>query len=216
MMHPVDMAGRAILRSVLALVVVALACLGCDDADQAAPPTIRSLNEPWQEVPFAIDPAVVAAADPTCRDPKLGMRNAGVPLVLVDARGGGAMYLLYANASSESECFVVLDVNGSVANRGGGSSTSTVGGAALPVLAANEIQSGGGGSQSGDLPGQTMSFASGRAGAAITRVEVILIDNKVLQASLNGGWFAAWWPTDRPVKLLRGYDGSGTLVGTSP
>jgi hypothetical protein len=209
------MAGRPILRGFLAMALAVIVCIGCDDADSAPPPVIHDLGEPWQAAPFTVDPTVIATAERTCRDPKMGMMpKAGMPLVLVDARGGGAIYLKFAAGFDEAECFVQQDANGVLTNQGGGSSS---GGNAQPPLAPTELQLGGSGSQSdGNAPGQTKSYATGRAGAGIAIVEIVLGNGHSLQASLNGGWFAAWWPSGDSAKVVRGYDGSGTLVGTSP
>jgi hypothetical protein len=175
---------------------------------------IHDIGEPWQAAPFAIDPAVIAAADQTCRDPGMGIMKAGVPLVLVDARGGNYLYLKFAAGGDEAECFVERDAKGTLTNQGGGSSS---GGGAQPALAPTEIQLGGSGSQSsGNGPGQTKSFASGRAGGGIGAVEIVLSNGTSIQASLNGGWFAAWWPSADSATRARGYDGSGTVVGTWP
>jgi hypothetical protein len=208
-------AARTILRVSLALALAAIACGGCDDADSVVPPAIHDLGEPWQAAPFAIDPAIVAAAEQTCRDPRMGMMpQAGMPLVLADVRGGNYLYLKFAAGGNEAECFVQRDANGILTSQGGGSSS---GGNAQPALAPTEIQLGGSGSQSsGNAPGQTTSFASGRAGGAVMAVEIVLSNGRSIQASLNGGWFAAWWPSGDSARRARGYDASGTLVGTWP
>ena len=37
-----------------------------------------------------------------------------------------------------------------------------------------------------------------------------------LSASVNGGWYAAWWPSADSVKVVHGYDRAGSLIGSAP
>jgi hypothetical protein len=202
-----------LLTTIIAVVVVG----GCDDAEAPIQPPIHDLAEPWQAAPFDVDPAVIAEAQRACLDPDGGgLPNGAMPIVLVDARGANHLYLLFAAGGNDAQCFVERQAGGAFFVDGG---SSTLGGNARAVLPRNGIEFGGAGSQSGSAPGQpgdTKSFASGRVGDGIAVVEIVLGNNTSLRASLNRGWFAAWWPTGDSVNVVRGYDASGTLIGTTP
>jgi hypothetical protein len=124
---------------------------------------------------------------------------------------------MLAAGGSDGQCFVQRRADGGFISQGGG---GTVAGNTRAVLPANGIEFGGGASRSlSGAPGQpvdTRSFASGRVGTGVAVVEIVLGSNRSLQASLNDGWFAAWWPTGDDVKVVRGYDRGGSVIGSAP
>jgi hypothetical protein len=212
------MAGQTILRALLAITIAVTVCAGCDDADSAPPAVIHDLAEPWQAAPFPVDPAIIAGAQRVCRDPAGGaLPDATMPLVLADTRGGNFLFLMFANGFNDGQCFVERGADGRFVSQGGGGS---LGGNVRAPLPPNGIEFGGGGSQSTSrgpgLPDDTKSFGTGRVGDGVAVVEVVLADNTSLQASLNAGWYAAWWPSDASVKVVRAYDRGGSMIGSAP
>jgi hypothetical protein len=211
------MAVRTIPTWLLTLAMAVVVAGGCDDAAEQIPPQIHDLAEPWQAAPFLVDPTIVAAAERVCRDPDPGMLpDPTMQLVLADTRGGNFAYLMFANGINDGECSVERQADGSFIARGGGGSM----GGLRAALPANGLEFGGTGSQSGSGgPGQpedTKSYTTGRVGAAIATVEVVLSDGSSLRATVANGWFAAWWPTAATANLVRGYDRSGSVIATGP
>jgi hypothetical protein len=205
------MVGRTILRGVLAL-VIALAATGCDESEQATPSPSHDLAEPWQPVPFDLDPVTLAAAVAACRD-VMGQGQALPPLVVVDARGGNTAIVAYAQGGNTADCSVVRDGSGRFTSMGG-SAGMTMG---EPPIGQREIRSRGMSSTS--VPGGIQAtYVVGVAGPAIAAVEVVIPGGPRVRASLANGWFAAWWPGDfvnlpRNV-TINGYDGSGNLIAS--
>lgn len=75
------------------------------------------------------------------------------------------------------------------------------------------------------VEGDAMSEISGQAGPEVDRVVVTLEDGTELQATVQDGWYLAWWPEKstrwppwtsgfirRMPTLVRAYDANGTLL----
>ena len=208
MMHPSPVTFRAVL-ALIAAATVAVAC-GSDAEATLEPP--HSIHEPWQAEPFAVDQALLTSAQAACgdMDPPGGPALAGLSLVAVDVRGGSHVYLVSANQNSESDCFVEIAPSGQATTKSGGSSS----GDPFKLLAPGAIE--GVGSSSGTNGSDTMSSVVGRAGPGVARVVVTLADNRPIVASLSrSGWYAAWWPEATAYTKATGYDGVGTVTGTT-
>ena len=99
---------HAVLGTRLAIAAVLLAsvvaCSGIPDVlhglDGSATP--QQLNAPWQAQPMRPSAEIVAAADRACR--KDIPFQAGLPLLLVDARGEGRLQLFYGAERRVREC----------------------------------------------------------------------------------------------------------------
>ena len=191
--------------------LLALLVAGCGEAEIIPAPG-HDLGEPWQAQPFAVDQALVLAAERICRDGEREMFPAGLPLILVDARGDNRLLLFFAGPADTGECFVTRDGAGRLTFDGGGGT----GGDIRPAVGLTEIRLPGAGSS--DVPGKPWSYGIGQAGVAIASVELTPPSGVTVQASLNRGWFAAWWfgLDHDAVIVVRGYDALGTLVGSSP
>jgi hypothetical protein len=197
--------------AVMTLVLIVLTA-GCGEAE-IIPAQSHDLGEPWQARPFAVDPALVMAAERICREPAQHMFPAGLPLVVVDARGDDRLLLLFAGPADTSECFLMRDRTGQLRwDSGGGSGSDPP----PPALRPTEIRFSGAGSS--DVPGKPWSYGIGQAGMAVASVELTPPSGDTVQASLNRGWFAAWWyGLDHDAGIVvRGYDAVGGLVGSSP
>jgi hypothetical protein len=205
------MVGRTILRGVLAL-VIALAAVGCDDSEDVTPPQVHDLAEPWQAVPFDLDPATLAAAVAACRN-VMGPGQALPPLVVVDARGANTVIVAYGLGGNTADCSVVRDDSGRFSSMGG-SAGSTMG---EPPIGQGEVRSRGMSTTSVG-GGIQATYVVGVAGPAVAAVEVVIPGGPRVRASLANGWFAAWWPGDfvnKPQPItINGYDGSGNLIGS--
>jgi hypothetical protein len=205
------MVGRMILRGLLAL-VIALAAVGCDDSEDVTPPQVHDLAEPWQAVPFDLDPATLAAAVAACRN-VMGPGQALPPLVVVDARGANTVIIAYGLGGNTADCSVVRDDSGRFSSMGG-SAGSTMG---EPPIGQGEVRSRGMSTTSVG-GGIQATYVVGVAGPAVAAVEVVIPGGPRVWASLANGWFAAWWPGDfvnKPQPItINGYDGSGDLVGS--
>jgi hypothetical protein len=192
-----------------ALALVAIVLAGCGEAE-IIPAPIHDLSEPWQAQPFAIDPTLVTAVERLCRNQQ--EFPAKLPLVLLDARGDNRLLLVFANAGDESDCFVKREPGGRLTFESGGGSSSDP---PPPAPQPQEIRFSGAGSQGGPRP---MSYGVGEAGAAVSIVEMVPPSGLAIRASLNRGWFAAWWyglDHDAVIRV-RAYDAAGRLVASSP
>lgn len=212
MMHPWAMAGRTILRVILALALVGGVAAACDDSEAVTPQQIHDLAEPWQAVPFDLDPATVAAAVAACRD-VMGRGQPLPPLVVVDARGANMVIVAYGLGGNTADCSVVRDGSGRFSSMGG-SSGMTMG---EPPIGQGEVRSRGMSTTSGD-GGIQATYVVGAAGPAVAAVEVVIPGGPRVRASLANGWFAAWWPGDfvnKPQNItINGFDAAGNLVGS--
>jgi hypothetical protein len=49
-----------------------------------------------------------------------------------------------------------------------------------------------------------------------TRVDIVFTDGSIAHASLFGGKYAAWWPSNQPANELRQFDNTGNLIASAP
>jgi hypothetical protein len=49
-----------------------------------------------------------------------------------------------------------------------------------------------------------------------TRVDIVFSDGSTAHASLFGGKYAAWWPSNQPASELRQFDNTGNLISSAP
>jgi hypothetical protein len=196
------------------MTVLAVACLAAGCGTFAVEPVakLEDVRGPWRPAPLAIDQATIAAAGDVCQD----ARKVGGPdmapldqLAVVDARGSGRLTLLYAGAGrSFMQCDLRVDARGELSMAGGWSQNE----AGLDLLLAQDdvtiVQSGG---VLGDAG--LASYASGRIGPAVAGVQLVFIDGSVVRASIGGGWFTAWWPTDEMAFVVQAFDATGAKIG---
>ena len=175
--------------------------------------TAQQLNAPWQSRPMRPSDEILAAADEACR--KDAQFKAGLPLVLVDARGEGRLQLFYGAPTGESgECdgiFVGLD--GSV--RPGGASSSGAGGP-WPPIAPDGLAIMTSGGSSGGLGGDEQHVA-GRAGPAIERVQLTVAGiADPIEATMANGWWSAWWPGGPGCTRIDAFGADGSVLASVP
>jgi hypothetical protein len=200
----------------VAVMLILLIVSACGEATVSEAPTaIPDLSAPWQAQPFAVDPAIIAAAERLCRDPTTQLVPAGTPLVLGDARGGNRLLLLFAGPGASAECLVTRDRTGGLMPDGGGSSIGDI----QPALGPNEMAFRGASTQSSsggpNEPNPPISYTTGRVGAGIQAVEILLPSGVSMRASLDRGFYAAWWPGEGDSIRARGYDAAGRLISSA-
>ena len=128
----------------------------------------------WQATPTTPTPGQLAQAAAACG------QGLGSP-VLTDARGPYTASI-YSESNTSDLCLTGNSVSMSA-------SSTTAG----PVsVAAGEIQFLGGGTR--DATGNALTLADGRTGAGVTAVTIELSDGSTVQATVEGGWYLAWWP----------------------
>jgi hypothetical protein len=71
-------------------------------------------------------------------------------------------------------------------------------------------------SQTRTPDGDSYSFAEGRVGTGVTAATLVLGDGGHVQATLQNGWFAAWWPSDQTVSTALVTTASGTTTERLP
>ena len=108
------------------------------------------------------------------------------PLVLADTRGPYDM-LVYSNASSD---FVCIWDSGLIGVGGGNGETlppPTDDSIGAPGVAYDRIRDG------------SLTYAHGHAGAPVTGVTLVLADGTRVEATVQNGFYAAWWPSKTDV-----------------
>jgi hypothetical protein len=161
----------------------ALAALGLSGATAAAGAAILlgSSATPafagWNASPTTPSPGQLAAAEQDCG------AGSGTP-VLTDTRGPYTASI-YADGST------CLQGNGStISSSGGGDGQSGI--------PAGTVELGGAGESDSD--GHALTMVEGRIGADVTDVTITRSDGDSVQATVNNGWYLAWWPgTERPA-----------------
>jgi hypothetical protein len=210
--------GHAVLGTRLAIAAVLLAsvvaCSGIPDVlhglDGSATP--QQLNAPWQAQPMRPSAEIVAEADRVCRQDI--PFQAGLPLLLVDARGEGRLQLFYGANGESAECDgIVVGLDGSVHGGGGGGTGS---GAVWPALAAAELAIVSSGGSGGVLGDQEHNIA-GRAGTAVARVQLNVAGAAgPIEATVANGWWAAWWPDLGVCQAVVALGADGSVLGSLP
>jgi hypothetical protein len=64
--------------------------------------------------------------------------------------------------------------------------------------------------------GSAYSFVEGRAGSGVTAATLVLDDGTRVQATLQNGWFVAWWPGDHSARSALVTTSAGTTTQTLP
>jgi hypothetical protein len=207
------LATRLAMAAVLFASVVA--CAGMPDVLQGldGSATAPQLNAPWQPNPMRPSAAIVAEADRVCRTEI--QFQPGLPLVLVDARGEGRLQLFYGAPNGDSgECNGIFVAPGGTVKPGGGGSSGSAG--PWQAIAANDLllMSSGAG---GDPLGEHEQYVSGRAGAAVARVQLSVAGiADPIEATVANGWWAAWWPGAGACQGAAALTADGSELGSIP
>jgi hypothetical protein len=192
-------------------IVAAVIATGSCGTGETAEPTAQAVMGVWQARPIGrLDEGLASTAEAQCRARM--PEAAGLPVALHDQRGDGLDTVLFADARSKATCQVVRGLSGTIAWAAGGGTTVP----AIEEPALDDIMIDGMGSSSASSTG-TVSDISGRVGAAIATVRILLDDGRQITATTEDGWFYAWWPGESVAISLIGDDPAGRgVVSATP
>jgi hypothetical protein len=204
-------------------VAVAVLIGACDEAViepepvVIRPATVAELTGPWRPTPLGLDVAMRTRVEQACR------RDIEMPLgsvaAVIDARGASVVTVRMTGENPGSCDALEVMANGQVAGAGSGRRAEDR--EKLPILGPSEL---------GPIEKQTIAggnlktegwSVTGRAGVGITLVVVEPLNHMAVVATLENGWFGAWWPA-RPGEPprdgarfppfgIRAYDAFGVL-----
>jgi hypothetical protein len=173
--------------AILSLVVVAL----------LVPRTGEVAFASWQAVPTPIDTALVADATPKCLP---GGGTGGARLLVQDQRGPTAA-LVFIEGDQLIKC---------VASRGSsGSIESAVFGVGRAPAATNALAIVSGLSSPAGPTYPGLRVIVGTVPSQATSVTVRRTDGVVVTATVQNGWFLAWWPTPVKASVVTSLDAAG-------
>jgi hypothetical protein len=219
-----------LLRSApcVARVVLRVGCAGAPPPSSApatsdppaAPPIVDegtalgALLGPWRPEPIPLWPALLAEVATDCAGSMQPFP--AIPLVAVDARGGGRLQALFAGAGQSAACYdMTIDARGAVGAMGGGMTSM---GDVQPPIGAQALRSAGLSTSREGVAGDvvTSSVISGEAGAGVATVVVVMPGQARMRATIANGWYLFWWPGAIPAETkVIGLDGFGQHVATS-
>jgi hypothetical protein len=188
----------------------------------------------WTATPGAAAPGQVTTAESTCesrvaalpsapphggqKPPALGL--AGLQPVLNDTRGPFTWVILAdSDASRYASCIsgpslntVSADSSVSPATGPGANGSGSSSGLSAPAGQVRLASS----SHTSTPDGASYSFAEGRVGSGVTDAALVLSDGTHVEATLQNGWFAAWWPGDSTLSSALVTTASGTTTEQLP
>jgi hypothetical protein len=181
-----------------------------------APPSDRAtalLTAPWRPAPLPVDPNLVSAIEFICRnpaDPSLKAAIADLPVALVDARGDSLLSLILADEHVAFECRVRVENLGGVPtatileppSRLVPDATDPIEADAIRIVNHNRVDK--------DTGSRTIAF--GRVGSDADRVMVTFDDQSEVEASMDNGWFMAWWPGVNQVGAIVSVDRRSVVI----
>ncbi len=138
----------------------------------------------WSPTPTTPSPAQLAQASAQCA---AHAPVSGLPLQLTDTRGPFT-FSVYADSTSSATC-----ISGPSFTAVSGSESSapiTVPAGTVQLSTAHQT----------NRDGQAYSFAEGHTGSGVSAVALVLDDGTTVQATLQNGWFVAWWPGSHDVQ----------------
>ncbi len=147
----------------------------------------------WSARPTAPRPGQIAAAQQQCS------KSDGTP-VLTDTRGPYTASI-YADGST------CVEGNGITisSQRDGGSQSS---------VPAGKIQLNGAGESDSD--GNSLTMVDGPIGSGVTSVAITRSDGSLIQATVQNGWYLAWWPGTEHAVTAQVASANGTSTQSFP
>lgn len=177
----------------MAIAAAAVVLAGCS-ALGVVQPAGDDLRE-WSAVPLPADPALTARAQASCGGGPAGPR---LPFLFQDRRTPRSAVVAFGAGGEYELCSVSVGSGGGFGIGGSGI------GVPDPVTISTAPVT---------LGNAAVLLVEGTVSRAATRVEVLRADGAVVQASLGGGRWAAWWPGDVAVVRAVAYDADGTEIG---
>ena len=223
---------RGVVRTRWALVVVALIVVAACTPRAVVPTTAEPgttdgagspeasfdgstvlLTDPWRPAPLSVDEILVTAIEFVCKkpaDPSLKAAIENVPVALVDARGDSLVSLILADDNVAFECRVRVENLGGVPtatileppSRLVPDATDPIEDDAIRIVSHNRVDE--------DTGSRTIAF--GRVGSAADKVMVVFDDQSEVQASMDNGWFLAWWPGVNQVGAIAAVDRRSVVI----
>ena len=189
----------------------------------------------WTATPTTAAPGQVSTAESTCesrvaalpsgppsgaqKPPALGL--AGLQPVLTDTRGSFTWVILAnSDASAYASCISgpslsTVSATSLAPSPSTGSDASTSSSSTPPSVPAGQVALSSS-SQASTPNGDSYSFAEGRVGSGVTDATLVLSDGTHIQATVQNGWFAAWWPGDQTLSSALVTTASGTTTQQLP
>jgi len=176
---------------------------GVESPDASLGNATALLTDPWRPAPLPVDENLVAAIEFTCKnpaDPTLKAAIEEVPVALVDARGDSLVSLILADDHVAFECRVRVENLGGVPtatiieppSRLVPDSTAAAEDGTIRVISHNRVDE--------DTGSRTILI--GRVGGDAFRVIAGFPDESEVFASMDNGWYYAWWPgVDEPNSI---------------
>lgn len=160
----------------------------------------------WSTSPTPPASGQLRSAEATCG--KLDPRLAHLTPTVADTRGPFTM-LVYAQGNVVRSCIGRRRGEGApAASLGSTRSRLKVSPVAAGAIGWRQVT---GIAPGTDAPGEPpASFVDGQAGEDVTAVTLELEDGRSVQATVAGGWFAAWWPGNARVKVAKVTTPNGT------
>ena len=152
----------------------------------------------WTATPTVPSPQQLSAAAQDCQQHS---PIAGLPLKLTDTRGPFT-FSVYADSTTSAVCISgpsFTSVSGSVS-----SAPANVPDGAVQLSSSHQT----------NRDGQAYSFADGHTGADVSAVALTLDDGTNVKATVDNGWFVAWWPSGHEVKSAEVTTPSGVKTQT--
>ena len=164
-------------------------------------------NGDWRRI--AVDPRLngsLPVVEAACRDAELGIGP--LPIALVDARGLGRLLFVFASGATSAawECRASLDAQTAAEVEVLALQTS---GEALgdADIDSRHYE----GVELGDVSG---IVAVGRAGRLVDEaIGQFDSDETFVYATVEGGWWAMWWPGSEPVNGIGATDTHNAVIG---
>jgi len=176
-------------------VLAAIVATACGDVDAITPDasapervaTLRHLIGAWQPEPFVLDAVWRSSIVAACRR---DLQVAGGVVAVIDARGGGVATVRLTGQQAAKCDALRITPAGRVEGAGSGSGGTERIDEAPPesILAVEEATVGGGALT------VTGWSVTGRVGEGVASVEVVTERYPRITASVESGWFSAWWP----------------------
>lgn len=155
--------------------------------------------EAWSATPALAEGTARAALVADCQD----MSDVSAPAVLVEQRGSSSLTIL----ADSSQCLIVTGLGGAGPFKTGGRDVVPASEPAadqVQLIHDDALNGVGIVDPATDEAELTAGYVAvvGRAGTEVEKVVIHTIDRGDVAASLEGGWFAAWWPSlTEPVSL---------------
>jgi hypothetical protein len=192
------MSALRLLAGLSLVLAVGVAVAGCGITRVVTPPADTLAS--WVHHPLAPDPALATQALAARSACLMDATEGQVRILVQDRRTAQTAAFLVASATMFGSCIIT---NGSGSSSGGGGPAP--GAMAGPISVDSNAGGGAGSAQTRLLGGRVVSQAS--------RVVVALADGRTVIASLNGGYWLAWWPDTTFATTVAAFDSAGAALG---